>query len=77
MSRQFHGEKDTQNQVDMTIPAQNVYRFLPSDNWVAPVDMERATGLTEARCQLILTQLVLAGLAEDVSGNGMYFRRCS
>ncbi|MGL5370807.1 MAG: hypothetical protein ACRDBF_07250 [Plesiomonas shigelloides] len=66
-----------QNHVDMTVPAHNVYRVLASDSWVAPVDMERITGLTEARCQLILTQLVLAGLAEDISGNGsMYFRRC-
>lgn len=65
------------NHVDMTVSARNIYRFLPGDNWVAPIDMARITGLAEVRCQLILTQLVLAGLAEDVSGNGMYFRRCS
>ncbi|HCE0694023.1 TPA: hypothetical protein O7L81_004364 [Escherichia coli] len=35
-----------------------------------------ADRVSEARCQLILTQLVLAGLAKDNGGYGNKFRRC-
>ena len=41
-----------------------------------PRMMTRTTGVSEARCQLILTQLVLAGLAKDNGGYGNKFRRC-
>ncbi|MLN78295.1 hypothetical protein DP238_25575 [Escherichia coli] len=50
--------------------------FLPADKWVTPRMMTRTTGVSEARCQLILTQLVLAGLAKDNGGYGNKFRRC-
>ncbi|HFN5164898.1 TPA: hypothetical protein ACHF8O_003121 [Escherichia coli] len=43
---------------------------------VTPRMMTRTTGVSEARCQLILTQLVLAGLAKDNGGYGNKFRRC-
>ncbi|EKY9459016.1 TPA: hypothetical protein M8I21_004283, partial [Escherichia coli] len=52
-------------QQDMTETAAAVLHFLPADKWVTPRMMTRTTGVSEARCQLILTQLVLAGLAKD------------
>ena len=63
-------------QQDMTEPAAAVLHFLPADKWVTPRMMTRTTGVSEARCQLILTQLVLAGLAKDNGGYGNKFRRC-
>ncbi|EPC5193317.1 hypothetical protein ACRZZR_000799 [Edwardsiella piscicida] len=62
------------NHSDMTDSAEAVYHFLPCDKWVSPLAMTRITGMTEAKCQLILTQLVMAGLAED--NCGMRFKRC-
>ncbi|HBE3426665.1 TPA: hypothetical protein KL551_001033 [Escherichia coli] len=47
-------------QQDMTETAAAVLHFLPADKWVTPRMMTRTTGVSEARCQLILTQLVLA-----------------
>lgn len=58
-------------QQDMTETAAAVLHFLPADKWVTPRMMTRTTGVSEARCQLILTQLVLAGLAKD---NGGYLK---
>ncbi|MEW0806731.1 hypothetical protein AB0U16_25050, partial [Escherichia coli] len=55
-------------QQDMTETAAAVLHFLPADKWVTPRMMTRTTGVSEARCQLILTQLVLAGLAKDNGG---------
>ena len=63
-------------QQDMTETAAAVLHFLPADKWVTPRMMTRTTGVSEARCQLILTQLVLAGLAKDNGGYGNKFRRC-
>lgn len=63
-------------QQDMTETATAVLHFLPADKWVTPRMMTRTTGVSEARCQLILTQLVLAGLAKDNGGYGNKFRRC-
>ena len=65
-------------QQDMTETAAAVLHFLPADKWVTPRMMTRTTGVSEARCQLILTQLVLAGLAitagtginSDAASNG-------
>ncbi|WP_162287020.1 hypothetical protein [Pantoea stewartii] len=64
------------NQQDMTETAQDLYHFLPTDKWVSPDHMERLTGVSEARCQLILTQMVMAGMAEDKGGFGNSFKRC-
>ncbi|KEM41314.1 hypothetical protein AD21_0332 [Escherichia coli 6-319-05_S4_C2] len=57
-------------QQDMTETAAAVLHFLPADKWVTPRMMTRTTGVSEARCHLILTQLVLAGLAKDNGGDG-------
>lgn len=59
-------------QQDMTETAAAVLHFLPADKWVTPRMMTRTTGVSEARCQLILTQLVLAGLGinSDAASNG-------
>ncbi|WP_434058965.1 hypothetical protein [Escherichia coli] len=48
----------------MTETAAAVLHFLPADKWVTPRMMTRTTGVSEAQCQLILTQLVMAGLAD-------------
>ena len=69
-------EKDMLKQQDMTETAAAVIHFLPADQWVTPRMMTRTTGVSEARCQLILTLLVLAGLAKDNGGYGNKFRRC-
>ncbi len=63
-------------QQDMTETAAAVLHFLPADKWVTPRMMTRTTGVSEARCQLILTQLVLAGLAKDNGGYGNKFSPC-
>ncbi|MDD9272554.1 hypothetical protein [Escherichia coli] len=68
--------KNMLKQQDMTETAAAVLHFLPADKWVTPRMMTRTTGVSEARCQLILTQLVLAGLAKDNGGYGNKFRRC-
>ena len=59
-------------QQDMTETAAAVLHFLPADKWVTPRMMTRTTGVSEARCQLILTQLVLAGtgINSDAASNG-------
>jgi hypothetical protein len=64
------------NQQDMTENAAAVYHFLPSDKWVTVRAMVGITGVSEARCQLILTQLVIAGLAKENGGYGNKFKRC-
>lgn len=64
------------NQQDMTETAAVILHFLPADKWVSARTMMRITGVTESRCQLILTQLVLAGLAKDNGGMGNKFKRC-
>ncbi|MFP1453609.1 hypothetical protein ACLB1N_32840 [Escherichia coli] len=62
-------------QQDMTETATAVLHFLPADKWVTPRIITELTGVSEARCQLILTQLVLAGL-RILGGYGNKFRRC-
>ncbi|MGR3754490.1 MULTISPECIES: hypothetical protein [Edwardsiella] len=64
------------NHSDMTEAAEAIYHFLSPERWMSPSAMMRITGMTEARCQLILTQLVIAGLADDNGGKGMRFKRC-
>ncbi len=63
-------------QQDMTEAAATVLHFLPADKWITPRAMTSITGVSEARCQLILTQLVLGGLVKDSGGYGNKFRRC-
>ncbi|EKS7795071.1 hypothetical protein JGK43_003431 [Edwardsiella piscicida] len=64
------------NHSDMTEAAEAVYHFLSLEYWMSPSAMMRITGMTEAQCQLILTQLVIAGLADDNGGTGKRFKRC-
>ncbi|EGB2526603.1 hypothetical protein M8Q70_002953 [Salmonella enterica] len=63
-------------QQDMTETAAAILHFLPCDKWVTAREMVSITGVTESRCQLILTQLALAGLAKDNGGMGNKFKRC-
>lgn len=58
-------------QQDMTETAAAVLHFLPADKWVTPRMMTRTTGVSEARCQLILTQLVLAVWRRITAGTGI------
>lgn len=60
----------------MTEIATAAYHFLPSDKWVTARAMVGITGVNEAQCQLILTRLVIAGLAKDNGGYGNKFKRC-
>ncbi|MCX8955813.1 hypothetical protein [Erwinia psidii] len=62
-------------QTPVTENAEAVLHFLPSE-WTTPGDISRITGMAMPCCQLILTQLPMAGLAEDKSGEGNQFRRC-
>lgn len=59
----------------MTEKAQSVFHFLP-EKWATPADVSKVTGITAPQCQMILTQLALAGMAEDFKGRGQKFRRC-
>ncbi|MDE9495494.1 hypothetical protein KKJ09_18365 [Xenorhabdus bovienii] len=59
---------------DMTTAAACVLETIPANNWVTADDVSNMTGLSFARCQLILTQFSLAGLAIDQDGE--LFRRC-
>ncbi|WP_442836541.1 hypothetical protein [Pantoea ananatis] len=68
-------EKDMNNHEDMTDSAQAVLHFLPA-KWTSTEKVSDMTGITRPRCQLILTQLAMAGLVEDLSGGGEKFRRC-
>ncbi|AVQ88966.1 hypothetical protein [Plesiomonas shigelloides] len=65
-----------ENHVDMTPQAKKIYNRLSCVRWTSPVDMQLITGMTAACCQLILTQLAMAGLVEDAMGEGRYFKRC-
>ncbi|ELF4900322.1 hypothetical protein RNH31_005315 [Salmonella enterica] len=46
----------------MTEAAAAILHFLPCDKWGTAREMVSITGVTESRCQLILTQFALAGL---------------
>lgn len=60
----------------MTETAAAVYHSLPSDKWVTIRAMVGINGVSEVQCQLILTQLMIAGLAKDNGGYGNKFKRC-
>ncbi len=63
------------NQSDMTKTANIVYCCLSYKNWKSVEYMANLTRISVGRCQLILTQLVMAGLAiEDKHGEN--FKRC-
>jgi len=64
-----------QKHIDMTDSAQAVLHSLTGTN-ATPVQISNITGISAEKCQLILTQLVIAGIAEDVTGSGEKFRRC-
>lgn len=55
--------KDMLNQQDMTETAKAVFNEL-SDKPATAGEIAQNTHLTRERCQLILTQLVMAGLSE-------------
>ncbi|AYN27069.1 hypothetical protein D8682_08785 [Buttiauxella sp. 3AFRM03] len=56
-------------QQDMTEIASIIYRCLNTKKWKSVGEMANLMRISEGRCQLILTQLMMAGLAvEDTSG---------
>ncbi|WP_338423726.1 hypothetical protein [Pantoea ananatis] len=59
----------------MTDSAQAVLHFLPSV-WTSPDKISEMTGISQPKCQLILTQLAMAGLVEDLTNMSESFRRC-
>lgn len=63
MSRQKLRVKDMLKQQDMTETAKAVFSEL-SDKPATVGEIAHNTHLTHERCQLILTQLVMAGLSE-------------
>lgn len=63
MSRYFFKVKDMLNQQDMTETARAVFNEL-SDKPATVGEVAQNTQLTRERCQLILTQLVMAGLSD-------------
>nr|WP_227516414.1 hypothetical protein [Klebsiella pneumoniae] len=63
MSRHFFKVKDMLNQQDMTETAKAVFNEL-SDKPATAGEIAQNTHLTRERCQLILTQLVMAGLSD-------------
>ena len=62
-------------QQEMTAAAATVFNVLPARRWVNVEDIVQTTGLSLAQCQLILTQLELAHLAENKAGEGKAFKR--
>ena len=69
-------ENSMLKQKDMTDTAAAVLYFLPSDKWAGVDEVAVIAGITSARCQLILTQLAMAGLVKDNRGSGKQFKRC-
>lgn len=63
MSRQISKVKDMLNQQDMTETARVVFNEL-SNEPATVGEIAQKTYLTRERCQLILTQLVMAGLSD-------------
>ena len=63
-------------QQDMTETARVVFNELSATEPATVGEIAQNTYLSRERCQLILTQLVLAGLAKDNGGYGNKFRRC-
>lgn len=63
MSSISDGRKDMLKQQDMTETARAVFNQL-SNEPATVGEMAQNTYLTRERCQLILTQLVMAGLSE-------------
>lgn len=64
-------------QQKMTEAAAAILHFLPVENWIHVDDIAETTGISPARCQLILTQLELAKLADGKGEDSLEFRRCS
>ncbi|EPH3180428.1 hypothetical protein P5769_001943 [Citrobacter braakii] len=63
MSYHLFRVKDMQNQQDMTETAKAVFNEL-SDKPATVGEIAQNTHLSRERCQLILTQLVMAGLSD-------------
>ncbi|MEM6049603.1 hypothetical protein AAH450_03345 [Erwinia sp. P7711] len=62
-------------QPDMTESSEAVLHFL-SPQWTTVSEISQIAGMTPARCQLILTQLVMAGMAEEEPVGRNTFRCC-
>lgn len=63
------------NQQDMTETASIIHRCLSDKKWKSVEDMANLMRISVGCCQLILTQLAMAGLAiEDARGEN--FKRC-
>lgn len=75
MSHHEKQVKDMLNQQDMTEAASIIYRCLNDKNWKSVGYLANLMRISEGRCQLILTQLVMAGLAVEDAG-GENFKRC-
>lgn len=64
------------NHNDMTETASIIYRCLNDKNWKSVKYLANLMRISEGCCQLILTQLVMAGLAmEDDSGESFKRRQ--
>jgi hypothetical protein len=63
------------NQKDMTYTAKILYSCLSQKNWKSVEYLANLMLISVGRCQLILTQLVMAGLAVEDAG-GENFKRC-
>jgi predicted transcriptional regulator len=62
-------------QQDMTYTAKIIYCCLSKNNWKSVEYLANLMRISAGRCQLILTQLVMAGLAIEDKG-GENFKRC-
>ncbi|PHM45898.1 hypothetical protein Xmau_00289 [Xenorhabdus mauleonii] len=60
---------------DMTTAAACVLEIVPVYGWASVYDISTLTGLSTARCQLLLTQFCLAGLMES-RDDDTFFKRC-
>lgn len=62
-------------QVSMTPLAAAVLKRLPTNRWLSVTEVARITGLSESRCQFLLTQFCLAGLMNERADSTSFQRR--
>lgn len=62
------------NQSDITKTASVIYRCLNHKKGKSVQQMANLMNISEGRCQLILTQLVMAGMAVEDEKEGIYKR---
>ena len=63
------------NQQDMTYTAKILFCCLSNNNWKSVEYLAGLMQISIGRCQLILTQLVMAGLAVEEQGGENFKRR--